>query len=132
MLIFYYGYRCNHCVSQLFDVQEDLALFRDLGCEVIAISADPPDLTSLRFKQFGEFTYLVLSDKDNQVAQAYGVFKPAAGTEKATQLHGTFVIGRDGIVHWAQLGNEPFTGNRTLLYEVARLEGRLPQKEAKR
>jgi hypothetical protein len=40
--------------------------------------------------------------------------------------HGRFVIDRDGRVHSAHSGHEPFTGNRTLLYELARLEGRRP------
>jgi hypothetical protein len=31
VLVFYYGYHCNHCVSQLFDLNEDLPLFRELG-----------------------------------------------------------------------------------------------------
>ena len=42
VLIFYYGYSCNNCVAQLFGMDEDLALFRELGAQVIAVSADPP------------------------------------------------------------------------------------------
>jgi peroxiredoxin len=72
----------------------------------------------------------VLCDPGNKVAQSYGVFRPASGTEASVLLHGTFLIGRDGTVHWAQCGDEPFTGNRTLLYEIARLEGRLPPPRA--
>ena len=45
VVVFYLGYYCNHCVSQLFDLNEDVRYFHELGAEVIAISADPPELT---------------------------------------------------------------------------------------
>lgn len=68
----------------------------------------------------------MLSDPGNKTAQTYGVCQPASGKTPANLQHGTFVIGRDGRVVWAQYGSEAFTGNLTLLYELARLEGRLP------
>jgi thioredoxin-dependent peroxiredoxin len=126
VLVFYYGYHCNHCVGQLFAVHADIAIFREMGAEVLAVSADPPEWTRARFKQYGEFAFPVLSDPGNKVAQLYGVFQPASGKTPEDLQHGTFVIGRDGIVHWTQYGYEPFTGNATLLYELARLEQRLP------
>ncbi len=124
VLVFYYGYYCNHCVSQLFALHDDIAKFRELGAEVIAISADPPEWTRERFRQYGPFAFPVLSDPGNKVAQAYGVFRPA-GEQGAEDLkHATFVIGPDGVVQWAQLGYEPFTDNAALLAELARLTGR--------
>jgi len=126
VLVFYYGYHCNHCVGQLFALQNDAAKFRELGAEIIAVSADPPELTRARFKQYGEFAFPVLADPGNKIAQAYGVYQPASGKTPENLQHGTFIIGRDGLVHWTQYGDEPFTGNRTLLYEIAKLEARLP------
>jgi peroxiredoxin len=125
LLVFYYGYHCNHCVSQLFDLNEDVPLFRELGACVVAISADPPELTRRRFEQYGPFAFPVLSDPGNVVAQAYRVFTPAQAGKKEDLLHGTFVIDRDGIVQWVQVGDAPFSGNQTLLYQLAKLEGRL-------
>ncbi len=126
VLVFYYGYYCNHCVGQLFALHDDIAKFRELGAEVIAVSADPPELTRQRFRQYGEFAFPVLSDPGNKIAQVYGVFRPAAGEKAEDQQHGTFVISRNGCVHWVHHGYEPFTGNRTLLYELAKLEDHLP------
>jgi peroxiredoxin len=126
VLVFYYGYYCNHCVGQLFALHDDIAKFHELGAEVVAVSADAPELTQKRFRQYGPFAFPVLSDPDNKVAQKYDVYRPPAVGQQETLLHGTFVIGRDGRVHWAQYGDVPFTGNQTLLYELARLEGRLP------
>lgn len=127
VVVFYYGYHCNHCVSQLFELNGDIRYFRELGASVIAISGDPPELTAERFREYGEFAFPVLADPDNRVAQVYGVFQPAQGEKEAVQRHGTFVIGRDGVVEWVNYGNEPFSGNRQLLYRLARLEGRLPR-----
>jgi peroxiredoxin len=131
VLVFYYGYHCNHCVGQLFALHDDIAKFHELGADVVAISADPPELTRKCFKKYGDFAFPVLSDPGNKIAQAYGVFRPASGTMLENLKHGTFVIGRDEIIHWLQVGDEPFTGNRTLLYELARLEGRLPVASSK-
>jgi peroxiredoxin len=126
VLVFYYGYHCNHCVGQLFALHDDISKFRELGAEVVAVSADPPEWTRERFRQYGPFAFPVLSDPGNQVAQGYGAARPASGKEREDLQHGTFVIGRDGRVRWAYTGNQPFTGNRTLLHELARSEGRLP------
>jgi peroxiredoxin len=125
VLVFYYGYHCNHCVGQLFALHDDVGKFRELGAEVVAVSADPPEWTRERFRQYGAFAFPVLSDPGNKVAQAYGVYRPASGKAREDLQHATFVIGRDGRIAWAYRGNQPFTGNRTLLYELARLERRL-------
>jgi peroxiredoxin len=124
VLVFYYGYFCNHCVAQLFSVDADLGKFRELGAQVVAISADPPEQTRAKFKQYGPFGFDVLSDPGNKTAQAYGVFRPKTDKTPEVQDHATFVIDRSGVVRWAQQGDEPFTDNRTLLYEVAQAEGR--------
>jgi peroxiredoxin len=125
VLIFYYGYHCNHCVGQLFAVQDDIAYFKELGAQVVAVSADPSEMTLQRFKQYGAFAYPVLSDPGNKVAAAYGVFTPARDGKREDLQHGTFVIARDGHVLWCNVADEPFTNNRVLLVELARAEGRI-------
>ena len=119
VLVFYYGYYCNHCVSQLFALNGDVDKFRELQAEIVAISADPPETTRDRFRRYGTFDFPVLSDPGNKVAQAYGVFQPATGQKPESLQHGTFLIGKDGRVLWANRGDEPFTNNRTLLYLLA-------------
>jgi peroxiredoxin len=119
VLVFYYGYHCDHCVSQLFGLHKDIAKFREVGAEVLAVSADPNDLTRERFKTYGAFSFPVLADPGNAVATTYGTYAPAAKAGASGQLmHGTFVIDRRGRVLWANRGPEPFTENRTLLREA--------------
>lgn len=126
VLIFYYGYHCDHCVSQLFDLNEDLKYFQELGAQVVAVSADPSEQTLEKYQKFGRFRFPVLSDPGNKVAQAYGVYLARTKDMVEFQQHGAFVIGRDGKIAWAMWGDEPFTGNPTLLYQAAKLEGKLP------
>jgi peroxiredoxin len=127
VVVFYYGYYCNHCVSQLFDVNEDITRFQELGAKVVAISADPAEETRAKFRLYGSFRFPVLADPGNAVAQAYFVYQPShPGKSDDLLSHGTFVISRAGQVAWANTGAEPFADNRTLLHELARLEGKLP------
>jgi peroxiredoxin len=121
VLVFYYGYHCDHCVSQLFGLNEDLAKFTELGATVIAVSEDPPALTAERFRQYGDFRFPVLSDPGNKIAGIYGVFKPPSGVQEKELLHGTFVLDSQGNVTWANFGEDPFIDNRTLLLELSKL-----------
>jgi peroxiredoxin len=120
VLVFYYGYNCNHCVSQLFGLNKDIDKFRELGARVVAISADPPAFTRKRYDRYGAFDFVVLSDESNKVAEAFDVYRRKPGGE-GEPMHGTFLISREGKVVWVNRGEEPFTGNRTLLVEIDRL-----------
>ena len=125
VVVFYYGYHCNHCVGQLFGLNEDLRRFVELGTQVVAISADPPTLTAERFAEYGRFDFPVLADADNRVAESYGVFQTEADGKPEIKLHGTFVIDSDGTVLWCHTGNKPFLDNKTLLTVIARQHGLL-------
>jgi len=130
VLVFYYGYHCDHCVSQLFGLHKDIEKFRELGATVAAISGDPPELTRRRFKKYGAFDFPVLSDTGNTVAKLYGTHVPdPKGKDDGDLMHGTFIISREGRIVWANRGDEPFTENRTLLIQLHRLEP--PSKERK-
>jgi peroxiredoxin len=129
VLVFYYGYGCDHCVSQLFAIQQDIRYFREVGAEVVAISEDTPAETLKQYKRFGAFDFPVLSDPENKVAAQYGVFIPAKGDRPDMQFHGTFIVDRQGTVQWGNAGADPFTGNRTLLHKLAQLEDRVPVKD---
>jgi thioredoxin-dependent peroxiredoxin len=121
VVIFYYGYHCNHCVSQLFDASEDYLRFRELGAEVVALSADDSDITRKRYQQYGAFSFPVLADHGNKIAQSFGVSQPAENGKTEQLDHGTFIIDQKGVVRWAATGDTPFSDNRTLLWELNQL-----------
>ncbi len=132
VLVFYLGYSCNACVHNLFELNADLDRWRALGAEVVAVSGDTYDITRRQYERYGSFGYSLLSDADHAVAQAYGVYSPAVDTDPECVLHGTFVIARDGKVHWVSTGDSPFQDNKTLLYELALLENKLPSGQVAR
>ena len=123
VLVFYYGYQCNHCVGQLFGLNEDLRRFVELGTQVVAISADSPEMTAKRFVEYGRFDFTVLADPGSKVAEAYGVYQPETDGKLEHKLHGTFVIDSDGTVLWCNTGNKPFLDNQTLLTVIAQQHG---------
>lgn len=125
IVVFYYGYGCSHCVAQLFGLQKDLAHFRELGAEVMAISPDSPEHTAKRFTEYGRFDFPVLSDANNAVAEAWGVFQPATKETQEDRLHGTFLVDRNGKIIFADRGYKPFLDNKSLLFW---LSGRAPLK----
>jgi peroxiredoxin len=88
VLVFYYGYFCDHCVSQLFALQADIKYFHDLGAEVVAISPDTPEITRERYKEYGAFDFPVLSDPDNKVAELFGVNIPPESDGEALAASG--------------------------------------------
>jgi peroxiredoxin len=127
VVVFYYGYHCNHCVSQLFALNKDLAKFHELGAEVVAISADPSERTRQRYARYGSFAFPVLSSADHAVAERYGTFsRPEKEGEEGELMHGTFVIDRQGRMVWANRGDGPFTENQTLLRVIHRAERKAP------
>lgn len=120
ILIFYYGYSCSHCVSQLFGLAKDIDIFRELGAKIIAISPDSRELTKERYAEYGTFPFRVLSDPGNKVAQLYSTYIPAKNPMNDGELmHGTFVLFPGGKVVWANRGDEPFTNNLTLIRALA-------------
>ncbi|HVX61595.1 MAG TPA: peroxiredoxin family protein [Pirellulales bacterium] len=127
LVVFYYGYYCSHCVAQLFGISDDMAHFRELGVQVVAISADSPEETAEKLAEYGRFEFPVLSDPDNAVAGNYGTYFPAGGGADEQLQHGTFVVDRNGQIVWANRGPAPFIDNKSLLYVLARLQGRTPQ-----
>jgi hypothetical protein len=71
----------------------------------------------------------VLYDPRNGVATIWGAYLPPKGILPELRRHGTFVVAHDGTVTWCNLGDQPFTDNQTLLYEVAKSEARLPHEK---
>jgi peroxiredoxin len=84
-------------------------------------------MTAARFKQFGAFDYPVVSDAGNALAQQYSIFKPATQESAERLLHATFVIDPQGVVRWCHYGLTPFTDNATLLVELAKIQGQVPE-----
>ncbi len=126
LVVFYLGYGCSHCVAQLLALEKDLHYFRELDADVVAISQDSSEHTSERYKEYGRFSFPVLSDIDNNVARAWGVYESETDERDEVREHGTFVVDRNGKVIWAMQGKEPFLDNQSLLHVIAASQGLMP------
>jgi peroxiredoxin len=122
VVVFYLGSTCMACVAHLVELDVALSRFRDRGARVLAISADSPEFSMERMRQFGGFQIPLLSDRDHAVSSAYGVWKAVPGGEKddGEARHGTFIVDREGMVRWAHVGNRPFADIEALLTELAK------------
>lgn len=120
VLVFYYGYGCSHCVAQLFALQKDLKLFRELGAQIVAVSPDTSEHTADRFQEYGRFDFPCLSDADDTVSELYQVYARRTDHTPESRRHGTFLIDPSGRVVFAARGNQPFLDNKSLLIRIAR------------
>lgn len=120
VLTFYRGNWCPYCNVQLRSYQKALPDFERYSATLVAVSPQTPDNTQLTAEE-KQLQFPVLSDVGNVVARQYGlayaVGDAVYGTLKSVgidletyngdqtgelPLTGTFVIGTDGVVAWAQ------------------------------
>ena len=90
------------CEEEARDLQANLASFRAAETEVVFVSCDPPSARRAWKEQLGA-EYVFASDfwPHGATARAYGVFDEARGCP----TRGTFLIGKDGVVLWAQVSD---------------------------
>ncbi len=82
------------CTQEARAFQEHLPSFRGLGAEIVGISPDKPQALA-RFAREQGLEFLLLSDADGILAEAYGV-RRGLRIERAT-----FLLDRAGVVRWA-------------------------------
>ena len=121
VLTFYRYGSCPFCNLQLRAYQQVLPQIRDLGAELVAISAQKPDLAADDIQK-KELTFPVLTDKGNRVAGQYGVVFTLSEEFQKLQtgfgspipkftgddswtlpMPGTFVLDRSGVVRLAHV-----------------------------
>jgi peroxiredoxin len=119
VLVFYLGVGCAHCVEQLKDLNERKERWKALDADVIAVSADTPDMNAA---SQSSFSVRLLSD--DQFANARR-FKSYDDFEEMP-IHSTILIDKEGRVHWARHGGGPFTDYDFLIAQLQRLNERLP------
>jgi peroxiredoxin len=121
VLTFYRYGSCPFCNLQLRAYQQVLPQIRDLGAELVAISAQKPELAADDIQK-KELTFPVLTDKENRVAGQYGVVFTLSEEFRKLQtgfgspipkftgddswtlpMPGTFVVDRGGVVRLAHV-----------------------------
>jgi peroxiredoxin len=126
VLLFYLGNACPACLHELVEVNADIERFHGLGAEVAAISGDAPARTRRHMHEFGALSFPVLSDPGHTVARAYGALRSSPKAASDEPMHAVLVVSRTGQLTWMRAGDAPLRNNAALLYELARLEQKLP------
>ena len=120
VVTFYRGEWCPYCNLAVRAYQQALAEINSLGASLVAISPQTPD-NSLTFQETAKLGYEVLSDRGNAVAREFGIvyrlgdeifglmsqfavdlLKANDDDSRELPLPGTFVIGRDGVIRFAE------------------------------
>jgi peroxiredoxin len=89
------------CTQEMCDVSAGLGDFAGLNAEVYGISVDSPFAQAAWAKQ-SKITVTLLSDLNKTTAAAYGVVFPGLAGIGDTSARAAFVIGKDGVVTYAE------------------------------
>ncbi len=89
------------CTQEFCDITAGLGQYAGLGAEVIGISVDSPFAQEAWANQH-KITIKLVSDLNKEVTKAYGVLFPMLAGVGDTSARAAFVIGKDGVVHYAE------------------------------
>ena len=105
LLAFYSEDNTPLCSNEVAMLRDDYDVVRELGAEVLAVSADSLDSHRHFAERLGGLPFPLASDEQLEAARAYGV----ASDDGKRSRRAVFVIGEDGrILHanaWFQPGN---------------------------
>ena len=103
VLVFYRGYWCPFCITQLGDLRTllDDDLRTDTELLVVSVDAERETrMTVTRVSQGGvEPDFRFLMDVDHAVIDRYGILNES-GTRRGIPHPATYVINKQGVVRW--------------------------------
>lgn len=99
ILYFYPKDNTPGCTQEACDFRDQLAEFTRHQAVILGISKDRPE-THLKFKQKYSLPFTLLSDKEAQACEAYGVINPKSmfGKTFLGIQRSTFLIDENGII----------------------------------
>ncbi len=84
----FWGTYCPPCEREMPYMENQYAVYKDQGVEILAVNVGEADLTVDRFVQRHQLTFPILMDQRREVLQLYGVIP----------LPTTFLIDPDGVI----------------------------------
>lgn len=94
------------CTQEMCDLTSGLSHYTALDAEVYGISVDSPFAQEAWAKQ-NKITITLLSDLNKQVIKAYDVVFPMLAGVGDTAARAAFVIGKDGVIKYAEQTPSP-------------------------
>lgn len=101
VLLFFPAAFSSVCTQELCDTSSGLGEYAKLGAEVYAISVDTPYAQEAWAKQ-NQISLTLLSDANKTVTKAYDVVFPTFFGMYETAARAAFVIGKDGVIKYAE------------------------------
>ncbi len=89
------------CTQEMCDQTSGLADYEKLGADVIAISVDSP-FTQEAWAKTNKIGLTLASDLNKETTKAYGVLFPMLAGIGDTSARAACVIGKDGVVKYAE------------------------------
>lgn len=89
------------CTDEMCDISNGLSGYTSLGADVIGISVDSP-FAQEAWAKSSNIKLTLVSDLNKEVTKAYGVLFPGLAGIGDTSARAAFVIGKDGIVKYAE------------------------------
>lgn len=94
------------CTQEMCDITAGLGQYAGLGAEVIGISVDSPFAQEAWASQH-KIGITLVSDLNKETTRAYGVVFPMLAGIGDTSARAAFVVGKDGIVKYAEQTPSP-------------------------
>ena len=123
LLVFYLGQECPHCMRQLHSIGDKKADWERLDTVVLAVSSSAPEKNAAGLKAFGDLPVRLLSDDNKVNAHRFHSYDDFEEME----LHSTILIDREGRVHWARTGGDPFSDMAFLVSQLERMNHATPK-----
>lgn len=94
------------CTKEMCQFSDDLRQFQELNAQVYGISVDSP-FTLNAFIRAHELKFKMLSDFNKDVSARYGVLHEELMGLKGISKRSVFVVGRDGVVQYKWVSEDP-------------------------
>ncbi len=106
VLLFFPMAYTSVCTKEICDVSGGLSDYASLGADVIAVSVDSP-LTQEVWATTNNIKVTLVSDLNKTVTKAYDVLFPMFLGVGDTAARAAFVIGKDGVIKYAEQTSTP-------------------------
>ncbi|MBK5291172.1 MAG: redoxin domain-containing protein [Acidobacteriia bacterium] len=123
--MFYLGKECLHCLTHLRDINKKQEDWERLDTVVLAVSSNQPEANAASLQTIAAPVARILSDRNFENArhfQSYDDFEEM-------EIHSTILIDKNGRVHWARSGGEPFSDMSFLVKQIERMNKSVEPKQ---
>ncbi len=106
VILFFPGSFTSVCEKELCTFRDQMALYNEIGAEVVGISVDTP-FCQKAFAEKNNIGYPLLSDFNKEAIRAFGVVLPELKGLRELAQRAAFVVDADGIVRWRWIADNP-------------------------